>query len=501
MDATRWMPRMGAALAAVLLLALAVPAAQASEVRKENGPDRIHFFDLAAESDIITVTAADDDGDQFVVFAPQDGDTLATTGNPCSGPVGPPGSRACQVFATYIDILIDAGGGNDVFNLQALPDPNPAAEYRDLPSVFNGGAGDDQFIGSRNADRIDGGTGDDTAFGVGDGDRFIGGAGSDTIDFQGPGPWTVSLDGVANDGPRSGGTGNVDADVEVIRGGTLGDALAGAAGGQVIEGRAGADTIDGGPDADVLRGDVGDDTILARDGAVDEITCGDGVDTVTADWNDLLADCENVSLSVRDDDADGSPHDVDCNDAVAAIRPGAGDIPGNGVDEDCDGSDAVLDRDGDGAAASVDCDDANAARHPGAVDVPANGVDEDCNGADAKRAVVAATFASSWRVFTGYTKLTKLTVKGAPAGAKLQVRCKGKGCPFARKSIKLKGGGANLTKRFKRAQLRPGAVVELRVTASGVVGRVQKISIRKRKEPKRSSLCLAPGASKPSRCG
>ena len=41
------------------------------------------------------------------------------------------------------------------------------------------------------------------------------------------------------------------------------------------------------------------------------------------------------------------------------------------------------DRDGDGSRADVDCDDANPGIHPGAVDVCGDGVDQDCSGADA----------------------------------------------------------------------------------------------------------------------
>ena len=54
---------------------------------------------------------------------------------------------------------------------------------------------------------------------------------------------------------------------------------------------------------------------------------------------------------------------ADCNDADAAIRPGASEVIDNGIDEDCSGADTEdLDRDADGSARPADCNDANRVR-------------------------------------------------------------------------------------------------------------------------------------------
>lgn len=138
------------------------------------------------------------------------------------------------------------------------------------------------------------------------------------------------------------------------------------------------------------------DADLDGDGFLSDATgddCDDGSGTVypgapEIPYDGIDQDCDGSDLV--DVDEDGFPSSLvaggtDCDDVQAAFNPGVIDIPYNGIDEDCSGADLIdVDGDGfDGGPGGPDCDDNNAGLHPGAIDLPYNEVDEDCSGGDA----------------------------------------------------------------------------------------------------------------------
>lgn len=100
---------------------------------------------------------------------------------------------------------------------------------------------------------------------------------------------------------------------------------------------------------------------------------------------DALLQVRVTVVPEPDADGDGAPASTDCDDASPSVHPGAPEVCGDGIDQDCAGGDSPcspVDLDGDGATLPIDCDDGDATVHPGAVEVCGDGVDQDCDGAE-----------------------------------------------------------------------------------------------------------------------
>ena len=156
------------------------------------------------------------------------------------------------------------------------------------------------------------------------------------------------------------------------------------------------------------------------------------------------------------------------------------------------------DGDGDGVPASRDCRDDNAGVWPGGVEVPGNGIDDDCTGGD-RPARITAGVTNDWLVIGARTRVRELRVRGAPRTARVQVRCKGKHCPFRVRRAEVGANGGAKLGRFFRKPLRPGTTIEIRITAPYSIGKVVRYRIRHGALPADRTRCLKPGGTKPRR--
>ena len=160
-----------------------------------------------------------------------------------------------------------------------------------------------------------------------------------------------------------------------------------------------------------------DDTDPAISPTATEVV-GDGIDQdcdgVEACYTDADADGYRTTEPIPGNDLDCADADEvpestpasDCDDDDPTVSPGAGEIVGDEVDGDCDGTElCLIDADGDdwralglevvtsddpdcadlGEAAGTtpggDCDDTDVSVHPEAPDPP-DGIDQDCDGVD-----------------------------------------------------------------------------------------------------------------------
>ena len=156
--------------------------------------------------------------------------------------------------------------------------------------------------------------------------------------------------------------------------------------------------------------------------------CDDNNSGINPDAIEIVGDgvdqnCDGADVCYADNDSDGfgsqsntvnsadldcsdageSYNNSDCNDNNLTIYPGATEIVGDGIDQDCNGMEACYaDADNDSYGSNsiivsvdldcfdlgesinnLDCNDINPNAYPGAVEILDNGIDEDCDGFDA----------------------------------------------------------------------------------------------------------------------
>lgn len=483
-----------------------------------------HFSDASTANDVLVMIAPD------ATYTPN----AACTHDPAQNTV------RCPLPSSGVTRVIFNGlaGDDNLYSLVNTPVANPnvnnlfvelnggdgndflygGTSSHAVPVHVHGGAGADFMFGSDGPDTLDGGEENDIMFGYGGGDVFTGGGGFDQVSYSDRAadrPVEVTIDGAANDGTRAPAlpadeNDNVMTDVEDVSGTAGDDKLTGGTGANTLDGGAGNDSLDGGDGFDSYQGGPGVDTIRARDGRSERIDCGDGADSAFTDNRDVHSGCETVSASGAlepDQDGDGVAAPTDCDDTNAAVGPGKTEVPNNGLDDDCvQGDRKDVDADGDGFFVPKDCNDANKAAFPGAPEVYGNDVDEDCNFRKDPLVSFTSRVLGSWRLKGGTFRVSTLFILNPAPNATLTITCSGgkkKGCPFKKRTRKIPANSRQfrLESGLRKAKLKPGAKLDIRMLRKDAIGRVTILKFSRNKDlPTETRLCMAPTDKKPRKC-
>ena len=208
------------------------------------------------------------------------------------------GAPAAGMLSLLVGLMWPSGTYAGTFgagdpSAAAYPDTPPRAPVpgtcvneqtgTDGPDTIIGSQYGDRMYGLGDEDDLRGANGEDCLYGGDDNDRLAGNAGADRL-----------YGGLDND-TLIGATGH-----DRLFGGHGNDVLYGGDGNDRLDGGVGNDSLVAGPGLNVLIGGGGDDGIDARNGSVDIVVCGVGLDTARAESIDRINDaagCEMVVLS------------------------------------------------------------------------------------------------------------------------------------------------------------------------------------------------------------
>ena len=148
--------------------------------------------------------------------------------------------------------------------------------------------------------------------------------------------------------------------------------------------------------------------------------------------------------------------------------------------------------------------EANPAIHPGAREIRGNAVDENCDKVKEPFPKVSANASLVVLFGRGFVQLKTLKVSALERRDTVKLSCKGGGCRRSLRAtirIKRKTRLLLLTKRVKSVRLDRRARLTVRVSHPGFVARIFRFTVKRLGDvPEREELCQPPGAKRPRGC-
>jgi hypothetical protein len=125
------------------------------------------------------------------------------------------------------------------------------------------------------------------------------------------------------------------------------------------------------------------------------------------------------------------------------------------------------------------------------------------------RGTITSTMLWTFAFRPTYTKILAFSINAAPIGASVVVKCRGVGCPFAKRSTPVKrcrtskackherSTSIGLESRFRGRRLAVGTGVTVQIVRPGWIGKYYRFTMLAGRGPRIKISCLAPGRTVP----